>query len=502
MTPLGRKASIAVLDYGMGNRRSVAKALEHVGARVSVTAEHDELRRADGLVLLGVGAFPEAMRRLEGVRGLLAERHAEGTPILGICLGLQLFFDGSQEHGGAPGLGLLDGEVRRMEAGGERLPHIGWNRVRWEKPSELLDGLPDECVFYHVHSYVAHPAAQEVVLGTTRYGERFVSAAEHGSLFGVQFHPEKSSGHGLKLLENFARICAGAGRRARPAPASPGSAEEGLCKRIIPCLDVDGGRVVKGTNFVDLRDAGDPIELAERYDREGADEITFLDITATHQERDVIAEMARRVVDNVFVPITIGGGIRTVEDAQSVLDAGADNVSVNSAAVARPELLDELARVFASQNLILAIDAKHRGDGTGWEVFVAGGRTSTGRDAVAWAREGARRGAGQILLTSMDRDGTQSGYDLGLIGAIAEAVEVPVIASGGAGTLEHLAEALSAGASAVLCASVFHYGRYRVQDVKDHLAQRGIAVTPSIPPWRPGEPSGAVAGRALSTAAI
>jgi imidazole glycerol-phosphate synthase subunit HisF len=247
-------------------------------------------------------------------------------------------------------------------------------------------------------------------------------------------------------------------------------------KRVIPCLDVDAGRVVKGTNFVDIRDAGDPVELAERYDAEGADELVFLDITATHERRDTIVDLARRTADNVFIPFTIGGGIRSVGDAQAVLDAGADKVSINSAAVARPGLIDDLAAVFGAQCVVLAIDAKARADGAGFEVFVAGGRTATGRDAVAWAREGAQRGAGEILLTSMDRDGTTDGYDLELTGAVARAVSVPVIASGGAGRLEHLADALRAGADAALCASIFHYGQFRVADAKRHLAEAGIAV--------------------------
>jgi cyclase len=245
-------------------------------------------------------------------------------------------------------------------------------------------------------------------------------------------------------------------------------------KRVIPCLDVDAGRVVKGTNFVDIRDAGDPVELAERYDAEGADELVFLDITATHEKRDTMVELARRTADNVFVPFTIGGGIRSVADAQAVLDAGADKVSVNSAAVARPELIDELADRFGAQCVVLAIDAKAGGDS--WEVFVAGGRTATGRDAVAWAREGTERGAGEVLLTSMDRDGTNDGYDLGLTSAVATAVPVPVIASGGAGALGHLADALRAGADAALCASIFHYGQHTVAEAKAHLAAAGIPV--------------------------
>jgi imidazole glycerol-phosphate synthase subunit HisF len=264
-----------------------------------------------------------------------------------------------------------------------------------------------------------------------------------------------------------------------------------LLKRVIPCLDVDRGRVVKGTNFVDIRDAGDPVELAERYDAEGADELVFLDITASHERRETIVELARRTADNVFIPFTIGGGIRSVDDAQAVLDAGADKVSVNSAALARPELIGELADVFGAQCVVVAIDAKRRtadpaapgreaedaAGAAGWDVYVNGGRDATGREAVEWAREATERGAGEVLLTSMDRDGTSDGYDIELTRAIADAVAVPVIASGGAGELEHLSAAISeGGADAVLCASIFHYGTFRVRDAKQHLRDAGVPV--------------------------
>jgi cyclase len=249
-----------------------------------------------------------------------------------------------------------------------------------------------------------------------------------------------------------------------------------VLKRVIPCLDVDKGRVVKGTNFVGLRDAGDPVELAERYDAEGADELVFLDITASHEERDTIVRLARSTADNVFIPFTIGGGIRSREDAQAVLDAGADKVSVNSAAVRRPVLVEELAETFGAQCVVLAIDAKRTANGS-FEVFLNGGRLATGRDAVEWAREGAERGAGEILLTSMDRDGTKDGYDIELTRAVADVVDIPVIASGGAGRLEHLSQAIAdAHADAVLCASIFHYGEYRVQEAKEHLHTAGIPV--------------------------
>jgi imidazole glycerol-phosphate synthase subunit HisF len=276
-----------------------------------------------------------------------------------------------------------------------------------------------------------------------------------------------------------------------------------LLKRIIPCLDVDRGRVVKGTNFVDIRDAGDPVELAARYDREGADEVVFLDITASHEQRDTIVELARHCAEELFIPFTIGGGIRSEDDVRALLGAGADKVSLNSAAIKDPTLISACARRFGSQCVVLAIDAKRVGGagksgaaasagsapatvapagaapamGLRWEAYLDGGRVPTGLDAVEWAARAVALGAGEILLTSMDRDGTKDGYDLELTRAVSEAVNVPVIASGGAGTLDHLVEVVrDAGADAVLAASIFHYGEYTIRQAKEHLAASGVPV--------------------------
>lgn len=244
--------------------------------------------------------------------------------------------------------------------------------------------------------------------------------------------------------------------------------------RIIPCLDVDAGRVVKGVNFVGLRDAGDPVELAARYDAEGADELVFLDITASSDKRDTIIDVVRRTAEQVFIPFTIGGGVRVVDDARALLRAGADKVSVNTAAVERPQLLAELADEFGAQCVVVAIDARQR------EVFTHGGRTATGMDAVAWAVEATGLGAGEVLLTSMDRDGTGDGFDLELTAAVADAVGVPVIASGGVGTLDHLVAGVADGrADAVLAASIFHFGQHTVAKAKAHMAAAGIAVRPA-----------------------
>lgn len=251
-----------------------------------------------------------------------------------------------------------------------------------------------------------------------------------------------------------------------------------LRRRIIPCLDVHNGRVVKGVQFVDLTDEGDPVELAARYVAEGADEICFLDITASHERRDTMLDVVRRTAEQVFVPLTVGGGVRTVDDMRATLRAGADRVTVNTAAVERPELIAECAEAFGAQCVVLAIDAKKR-RGPGWEVYTHGGRTSTGLDAVAWAVEGARFGAGEILLTSMDRDGTKEGYDLELLEAVRSAVPVPVIASGGAGTIADCVDVLTGNrADAVLAASIFHRREIAIADLKDGLAAAGIPVRP------------------------
>ncbi len=249
-----------------------------------------------------------------------------------------------------------------------------------------------------------------------------------------------------------------------------------LTKRIIPCLDVTAGRVVKGVRFVELRDAGDPVEIARRYDEQGADELTFLDITASSDDRDIILHVIESVADQVFIPLTVGGGVRAVEDVRRLLNAGADKISINTAAIQSPRLVADAAGRFGSQCIVVAIDAKADGPGR-WQVYTHGGRRGTGLDAVAWAREVERLGAGEILLTSMDRDGTRQGFDLGLTRAVADAVGIPVIASGGVGSLEHLAEGVTEGrADAVLAASIFHFGEFTVAQAKRLMADRGIPV--------------------------
>jgi imidazole glycerol-phosphate synthase subunit HisF len=252
--------------------------------------------------------------------------------------------------------------------------------------------------------------------------------------------------------------------------------------RVIPCLDVTGGRVVKGVQFVDLVDAGDPVELAARYDAEGADELTFLDITASAEDRDTMVSVVARVAEQVFIPFTVGGGVRSAEDARRLLRAGADKVAVNTAAVERPELVTEMAGELGTQCVVVAVDARARGHGRGWEVCTHGGRRPTGTDALGWVADAVARGAGEILVTSMDRDGTRDGYDLALTAAVSDAVGVPVVASGGVGTLDHLVEGATAGrADAVLAASIFHRREHTVAEAKAHMAACGVPVRPTVP---------------------
>jgi imidazole glycerol-phosphate synthase subunit HisF len=262
------------------------------------------------------------------------------------------------------------------------------------------------------------------------------------------------------------------------ASASPENASSGLTKRVIPCLDVTAGRVVKGVNFLELRDAGDPVEIARRYDGEGADELTFLDITASSDQRDIILHVIEAVADQVFIPLTVGGGVRTVEDIRRLLNAGADKVSINTAGIENPQLIAQASSHYGAQCIVCAIDAKRTASGN-WEVFTHGGRRATGLDVVDWARRVAELGAGEILLTSMDRDGTRDGFDLLLTRAVADAVTVPVVASGGVGSLQHLADGVvEGGADAVLAASIFHFGEFTVAQAKQLMAERGIAVRP------------------------
>lgn len=456
---------VLVVRTGTANLASVFAGLHRAGAAPRLAATADEVRRASHVMLPGVGAFGAAMAELESSHladALRARLHAE-QPTFCICLGLQLLAGGSEESPGVGGLGIIDMVATRL-SGEVRVPQLGWNAVSPDERCEYLQAGHA----YFANSYCLKAAPPRWGSALSYHRHPFVAALERGPVVACQFHPELSGPWGVALLQRWLE-----GRpdtRRRPVQ----TADEGLKVRIIPCLDCRDGRVVKGVRFQGLRDAGDPAELAAAYEAQGADELVVLDVSATPEGRGTAVETVRRVRAALSIPLTVGGGVDTVEAAGRLLDAGADKVSVNTAAVRDPSLITEIATRFGSQCTVVAIDAAAKEES--WEVVVLSGTERTGRSVVSWAREAVERGAGEILLTSWDRDGTRSGYDLGLLRAVSDAVSVPVIASGGAAGPEHLLEALQAGADAVLAASIFHEGQHTVTDVKRILADRGVQV--------------------------
>jgi cyclase len=435
---------------------------------------------------------------------ILAHARA-GKPLLGICLGLQFLFEGSTEAPSLPGLGLLQGRCAKLGPEWDRsvrlsdeawadfkVPHVGWNAVNPTGPSTILAGVAPGTQTYFTHSYAA-PIGEATAASTTTGPNTFASVVERDAIFGLQFHPEKSGDAGLQMLTNFCRRVRGESSRDAGYPGIVGLSQDSsretagtahhASKRIIACLDVRDGQVVKGVKFEGLRSAGDPAELAARYNVEGIDEVVILDVTATLETRRALADTIRQVARNLFIPLAVGGGIRTEADAAAVVEAGADKVSLNSAALKDPDLISRLAVRYGSQAVVVAIDAKRGPTAEGgaasgqdrFAVYARSGTTQAGRDAVEWAREAADRGAGEILLTSMDRDGTRSGFDCELTAAVSRAVSIPVIASGGAGTLDHFVEVFTRGrADAALAASIFHFSEHGVGDLKDYLAGHAI----------------------------
>lgn len=463
---------IVIVDSGVANLASVRSAFRALGAATVVTKDPEVVRCASHVVLPGVGRFASGIENLRerGLDSAIVKRHRERLPLLAICLGMQMLADGSDESPGSFGLGVFPGRFLRLPAS-VTVPHLGWNNV-----TGAYDGVLPSGMAAFANSYALCEAPADWSVAWTTHGPQFVAALTQGRTLACQFHPELSGSFGLNLLRAWLTDDTFQTNRASPGDTSgstPGTTM-GLTRRIIPCLDVRDGRVVKGVRFQNLRDMGDPAEQAALYQEQGADEIVVLDIAASPQGLATRLDTIRSVRERLHIPLTVGGGVGTVADAHRLLSAGADKVSVNTAAVRDPSLIERLAVTFGSQCVVLAIDAR-RDDG-GWDTLTMGGREATGLNVIEWAETSTRLGAGEILLTSWDRDGTRSGCDLDLLRAVRAAVAVPVIASGGIGEKADVAAAFRCGADAVLAASVFHDGDLTVAGIKTFLNREGIAV--------------------------
>lgn len=456
--------TIALIDSGVANLASIGQALRSLGCSVLVTDDPARVAEASHIVLPGVGSFASGITTLrsKGLDKAILEAHASQTPLLGICLGMQLLGSGSQECEGMDGLGIIPEAFVRLPDS-VSVPHLGWNGV---VASETNSPVPSgTAAFANSFCLPTRPKGWHVAY--TVHGIPFISAAQKGRTLALQFHPELSGHYGTNILRQWLK-------GAQVSDAESSTPASSAVRRIIPCLDTKDGRVVKGIQFQQLRDAGDPAELSEAYAAQGADEIVILDVGASPEGRSTQYDTIQQVRERVRIPIAAGGGLRKLDDARQLLKAGADKVTINTAAIKRPALVKDLADAFGSQCIVLAIDAR-RGQ-AGWDVLVNGGREAAGVKAVDWAQEAVTFGAGEILLTSWDRDGTRDGCDLELIEAVSNTVSVPVIASGGIGTFNHALDAVNAGADAILAASIFHDGEYTVRNVKDFLISNGCSI--------------------------
>ncbi len=486
---------VVVVDTGRSNAASLMAALERAGAGTRLSTDAREVRDAQFAVLPGVGAFGPVAERLRamGVDVALRERVARGEPTLGACLGMQLFFGTSEESPGVRGIEALPGAITAYVPE-VRSPQFGWNRVTMPPAASggILAGSapvassPDGAATsgaayaYFANSFKLDSVPPGWIAATANYGGTFVAAVERGPILLCQFHPELSGEWGQGLLARW--LAAGSGRPFPVAAPSAGIAldrgtggsNSSTLPRIIPCLDVAGGRVVKGVRFQELRDSGDPAELAARYEAMGADEIVMLDITAGVDGKSTAVENVRAIRRRIGVPLCVGGGVRSLSDAEKILAAGADKVSLNSMGYRNPGLLSEIAREFGRQCCVAAVDATRKGGGDAIVVLDAG-RTETDTPAIDWIKRAVDAGAGEILLTSRDRDGTRSGYDLELLTAASSAVPgIPVIASGGAASPEQILEGLRAGASAALLAGALHDGSLTISAIKNFLRRNGV----------------------------
>ena len=451
---------IAIVDYKAGNLTSVKLAFDALGAESVITCDPQVIRQAERVVFPGVGAARSAMANLRalGLDSIVREAASSGKPFLGICLGMQILFEHSEEDGGVETLGILPGKVRRFpDVPGCKVPEIGWNGTAAGE-------------YYFVHSYYAEVTA-DTYLTSNYAGVTFTAMVKRGSLWACQFHPEKSGKIGLALLKAWLED-------ANLQHATSSLQPQTLTRRVIPCLDVKGGRVTKGVKFKNNIDLGDPVEMAVKYSDGGADELVFYDITASAERRPIDIGMVKAVAQAIRIPFAVGGGISCIADMERVILAGAEKISVNSLAVRNPQIIADGAKAFGAQCIVLGMDpvkSDNPNCPSGFEITTRGFREFTGMDAVEWAKRAADLGAGEIVVNSVDADGTRAGFELDITGRIARAVNVPVVASGGAGKPEHLVTVFErAQADAAIVAGMIHTGDYTIAQIKEVMAASGV----------------------------
>ena len=462
-------STVLILDTRAGNLFSLRAAIERLGYQTeTLSAPPPGTEDYSALVIPGQGRFGTVMENIEpaGWGDYLRDFKATGKPILGICVGMQILFESSDEDPGAKGLGWYKGHIQKLEF--PKQPMVGWATL--ESPV-----MPDWAMYF-VNSYAL--VDTELAIAKTRYGQTFTAAVADHNVIGVQFHPEKSGPLGEQLI---GKALSGILHKQIQQAGSirfGELTEDRLLPRVIVCLDVDKGRVVKGTNFKELRDMGDPIELALRYQEQGADELVFLDISATRERRNTALDLVTEIARHLSIPFTVGGGLKNLEDVKAFLDAGADKVALNSTAVLKPEVVDATAKAYGSQCVMVAVDVndESEGDTENLVCYISGGHKKVDLDFNAWTLEAAERGAGELMLNAMHKDGTGTGFDNDLTLDVSRRLPIQVIASGGAKTPEHFVESFKQGVDACLAAGMFHTNQYQVQDVKQAVVEAGIAM--------------------------
>jgi cyclase len=462
--------TILIVDTKAGNLFSLKAAIERLGYSAVILDKPNDAQYA-GIVIPGQGRFGTVLKniRANGWQDYLQGARANNIPMLGICVGMQIFFEASAEDEDAVGFGWFKGKAEALDF--PKKPMVGW--------AELDSNVWPNSIVYFVNSFAIKDS--EFSIATTTYGETFVAAIKDGSFTGVQFHPEKSSTDGAEIIRQALNLSFSTpNNKSALSPivnklgSEPINLTSSLLPRIIVCLDVDKGRVVKGTNFKQMRDMGDPVELALQYQEQGADELVFLDISATNENRPTALKLVSDIASNLSIPFTVGGGLKRLDDVKAFLDAGADKVALNTTAVLKPEIINQTALAYGSQCVVVAIDVNKQNDEL--PIFINGGRKLVSNKFFEWVSEVANRGAGEILLTAMHRDGTGLGFDTELTRQVSEQVPIQVIASGGAKNEQHFLKAYQQKADACLAAGMFHSGEYSVGQVKNYLTTNGIKV--------------------------